>query len=54
MILKLKLCTFLLEFHLGQFGWSSYNLLAITNGIEQIFERFTRSSFPTGSFMTIQ
>ena len=26
----LNLCTFSLEFHLGQFVWSCYNLLAIT------------------------
>ena len=43
MIVKLKLCTFSLEFHLGQFVWSCYKLLANDNmnGIERNFERFT-------------
>ena len=56
MIVKLKLCTFSLEFHLGQFVWSCYKLLANDNmnGIERNFERFTRASLRAGSLITIQ
>ena len=45
MILKLKLCTFSLEFHLGQFVWSFSDNM---NGIERIFERCTWASLPAG------
>ena len=55
-ILKLRLCTFSLEFHLGQLLWSSYNLLAITLMALNIFLSavFALESFPTSSFMKTQ